>query len=53
MAKAPRKGIYSCFSQEELREAYDNMTVFSDAVANAFFSDVFTTQHGNTSFVRS
>lgn len=45
MAKAPRKGIYSCFSQEELREAYDNMTVFSDAVANAFFSDVFTTQH--------
>lgn len=45
MARALRKGIYSCFSQEELREAYDNMTIFSDAVANAFFSDVFTTQH--------
>ena len=49
MAKIPRrgkgKGLYSCFTEEELREAYDKMTIFSDAVANAFFRDKETTQH--------
>ena len=45
MSKDPRKGVYDYFTEEELRDAYANMTIFSDAVANAFFSDIFTTQH--------
>ena len=45
MSKDPRKGVYDYFTEEELRDAYANMTICSDAVANAFFSDIFTTQH--------
>ena len=45
MSKDPRKGVYDYFTEEELRDAYANMTIFSDAVANAFFNDIFTTQH--------
>ena len=44
MSKDPRKGVYDYFTEEELRDAYANMTIFSDAVANAFFSDIFKTQ---------
>ena len=42
----PKKDdIRSCFTEEELRHAYDNLTIFSDAVSNLFFRDKETTQH--------
>ena len=45
MADTPRKGFYSRFSKEELRKAYDQMSIFSDVIASVFFRDKATTQH--------
>ena len=45
MADTPRKGFYSRFSKEELRKAYDQMSIFSDVIASVFFRDKATMQH--------
>lgn len=45
MVNTPQKGIYKCFTESELHSAYENMTIFSDVIANEFFLDRATTQH--------
>ena len=49
MADTPRKGFYSRFSKEELRKAYDQMSIFSDVIASVFAIK----RRRNTSFAPS